>query len=52
MSGKRQKTQYVLALEPMGRVNLLSAATQGRTIRGEVGTRKPGLDRTTNGEGV
>ena len=43
MSGKRQKTQYSLALEPLPGVKPRSAITKGRTIGGEASTRKPGL---------
>lgn len=53
MSGKRQKTQYSLALEPMDRGEAPVSGYQGaEPTRGEANTRKPGLDRTTNGEGV
>ena len=53
MSGKRQKIQYSLALEPRGQGEPpVSGYPRDRTIRGEAGTRKPGWDGTANGGGV
>src|SRR3984957_5695922 len=49
MSGKRQKTQYSLALEPVARGETpVSDHPRGRTIGGEASTRKPGLAGLTN----
>ena len=53
MSGKRQKIQYSLALEPKGRGEApVGGIPEGRTTRGEASTRKPGCDGTTHGGGV
>jgi len=53
MSGKRQKIQYSLALEPVDQGETPVSGYQGtRTIRGETNIRKPGFRRAIDGGGV
>lgn len=52
MSGKRQKTQYSLALEPRDRGEALSAVTKGPNHSWRRRHPKARLGQTANGDGM